>query len=234
MVPTIMSRSAWRGVKRGNSAPKRARSYRPHITLMYSIPQQAVTKGYWKSEFARAQPRAPDTFSSNQLVASSLRVRRTGTAASSPAPGCRRGDSGWLPSGRKMGSLPSANAVLLRPLERALAPHVDEAEGERSHEGEHLHVSEPAQSLCGEIAQQRSPRVDEDALDVEDDEEERDQVELHRMARVRVARGRRAALERRLLDGEDALRAEIAGEQADGEAHHPCQEEQDQDRQVGL
>src|SRR5207248_10337704 len=185
MVPTIMRRSAWRGVKRGNSAPKRARSYRPHITLMYSIPQQAVTNGYWNSEFARAQPSAPEIFCSNQLVASSLRVSSTGTAASSPGPGCSRGDSGTFPSGCMMGScLPSANAVLLGPLERALAPHVDKADCEGSHEGKHLQVREPAQSLCGEIAQQRSPRVDEDALDVEDDEEERDQVELHRMAGV--------------------------------------------------
>src|SRR5206468_8545037 len=171
MVPTIMSRSAWRGVKRGNSAPKRARSYRPHITLMYSIPQQAVTKGYWKSELARAQPRAPETLLSNQLVASSRRVSRTGTAASSPRAVCRRGDSGTFPSGCKMGSLPSANAVLLGPLERALAPHVDETDGEGCHEGEHLDESEPANPLRGEIAQERSPRVDEDALDVEDDEE---------------------------------------------------------------
>src|SRR3954470_17127329 len=189
MVPTIMSRSACRGVNRGDSAPKRAMSYRPHIALMYYIPQQAVTKGYWKSEFARAHPSAPETLCSNQVVASSLRVSRTGTAASSPAPGCRRGDSGTLPSGRKMGSLPSANAVLLRPLERALAPHVDEADGEGGHEGKHLQISEPAQSLCGEIAQQRSPRVDEDALDVEDDEEEGHQVELHRVAGGGVSRG---------------------------------------------
>src|SRR3954469_12833163 len=219
MVPPIMSRSACRGVKRGNSAPKRARSYRPHITLMYSIPQQAVTKGYWNSELARAQPSAPEILLSNQLIASSLRVSRTGTAASSPIPGGERDDSGTFPSGRKMGSLPSANAVLLGPLERALAPHVDEADGEGGHEGEHLYESEPAQSLRGEIAQERSPRVDEDALDVEDDEEEGHQVELHRMTGVRVASRRRATLERHLLDGEDPLRAQVARHHADGEAH---------------
>src|SRR2546430_2825022 len=200
---------------------------------MYSIPQQAVTKGYWKSEFARAQPSAPETFLSNQVVASSLRVSSTGTAASSPAPGCMRGDSGTFPSGHKMGSLPFANAVLLRPLERALAPHIEEADGEGGHEGKHLQIREPAQSLCGEIAQQRSPRVDEDALDVEDDEEERDQVELHRVAAVRVAGGGRAAPERRLLDREGALRAEVNRQDADGEAHHPRQEEQGEDRPVG-
>src|SRR5947209_6915870 len=146
-------------------------------------------------------------------------VSRTGTAASSPRAVCRRGDSGTFPSGCKMGSLPSANAVLLGPLERALAPHVDETDGEGCHEGEHLDESEPANPLRGEIAQERSPRVDEDALDVEDDEEERYQVELHRMTRMRIARRGRPALERRLLDGEDALRAQVPCEHADGEAH---------------
>src|SRR2546430_598460 len=187
---------------------------------MYSIPQQAVTKGYWKSEFARAQPSAPETFLSNQVVASSLRVSSTGTAASSPAPGCMRGDSGTFPSGHKMGSLPFANAVLLRPLERALAPHIEEADGEGGHEGKHLQIREPAQSLCGEIAQQRSPRVDEDALDVEDDEEERDQVELHRVAGGGGARGGGGALERGLLDGGDARRGAGRRPHAGGREPH--------------
>src|SRR5256886_1743533 len=138
MVPTIIKRSAWRGVKRGNSAPKGWLPYRPPIALMYSIPQHAVTKEYWKSDFPGPQPSAPESLPSNQPMASSRRVSRTGTAASSPAPGWRRGDSGTFPSGRKMGSLPSANAVLLRPLERALAPHVDEADGEGGHEGKHF------------------------------------------------------------------------------------------------
>src|SRR6266545_3407935 len=55
MVPTMMSRSAWRGEKRGNSAPKRAMSYLGAATDMYSMPQQAVTKGYENSENLRAQ-----------------------------------------------------------------------------------------------------------------------------------------------------------------------------------
>src|ERR1700674_3820320 len=113
---------------------------------MYSMPQQAVTNGYWKMEFALAQPSVSDILCSNQLIASSRRVSRTGTTFSSPRRGSgRRADSGTLPSGRKMGSLPSANENLLRPLERALAPDVHETQRKGSHEGEHLHVSEPAE-----------------------------------------------------------------------------------------
>ena len=45
MVPTTQSRSAWRGEKRGASAPKRAMSNRGLVSAMNSMPQQAVTKG---------------------------------------------------------------------------------------------------------------------------------------------------------------------------------------------
>src|SRR5450432_965198 len=55
MVPTMINRSACRGEKRGNSAPKRAMSYLGAATDMNSMPQQAVTNGYWKSENFRAQ-----------------------------------------------------------------------------------------------------------------------------------------------------------------------------------
>jgi len=100
MVPTIISRSAWRGEKRGNSAPKREMSYRPAIALMYSMPQQAVTKGYWKMELARAQPSALERFFSKKPMESSRRESSTGTLFSSPR---RRDDSGTFPSGRRMG-----------------------------------------------------------------------------------------------------------------------------------
>src|ERR1043165_2767473 len=61
IVPTMISRSAWRGEKRGNSAPKRAMSYLGAATDMNSMPQQAVTNGYWKSENFRAQFAAAST-----------------------------------------------------------------------------------------------------------------------------------------------------------------------------
>src|SRR6187431_2428080 len=55
IVPTMISRSACRGEKRGNSAPKRAMSYLGAATDMNSMPQQAVTNGYWNNENFRAQ-----------------------------------------------------------------------------------------------------------------------------------------------------------------------------------
>ena len=56
MVPTTMSRSDWRGEKRGSAAPKRSVSYSVELTAMNSMPQHAVTNGYGKSENLRAQP----------------------------------------------------------------------------------------------------------------------------------------------------------------------------------
>src|SRR5205809_7640549 len=62
IVPTMISRSAWRGEKRGNSAPKRAMSYLGAAVDMYSMPQQAVTNGYENSENFCAQRRASSSF----------------------------------------------------------------------------------------------------------------------------------------------------------------------------
>ena len=55
-VPTTISRSDWRGEKRGSAAPKRSVSYGLELTDMNSIAQQAVTNGYGNSENFRAQP----------------------------------------------------------------------------------------------------------------------------------------------------------------------------------
>src|SRR5437016_4300178 len=224
MVPTIINRSACRGEKRGNSAPKRAMSYRPAIALMYSMPQHAVTNGYWKMLFFRAQPSAFERFFSKNPMVSSSRPSITGTLFSSPP---SRADSGTLPSGRNIGSFISG-----APLERALAPHVNEADPERDHERKHLEVGEPAEAFAVQVAKERAPRVDEDAFDVEDDEEQCHQVELDRMSRVRVAGRRRSALERRLLDREDTPRTEHGREDADRHAENAGDDQQHQDREV--
>ena len=52
---------------------------------MYSMPQQAVTNGYWKSEYFRAQPRPFETSRSKKPCASSRRVVMAGTMSSSDA-----------------------------------------------------------------------------------------------------------------------------------------------------
>jgi len=70
-VPTTISKSAWRGEKRGSAAPKRSVSYGDALTAMNSIAQQAVTNGYGKIENLRAQP-----------ISSSLRVVRYSNEAS--------------------------------------------------------------------------------------------------------------------------------------------------------
>src|SRR5688572_18550778 len=76
MVPTTISRSDWRGEKRGSAAPKRSVSYGVELTAMNSMAQQAVTNGYGKSENLRAQP-----------TSSSLRVHRYSNAALAPVAG---------------------------------------------------------------------------------------------------------------------------------------------------
>src|SRR5262245_32118002 len=76
MVPTTTSMSACRGEKRGNSEPNRAMSYLGPAVAMNSIPQQAVTKGYWNSENLRAQLVAAASLvvwkGSNPMATSSL------------------------------------------------------------------------------------------------------------------------------------------------------------------
>src|SRR4029450_12910836 len=58
MVATTSSRSDCLGVKRGRRRPKRSVSKRGPVTDMYSMPQQAVTNGYWKKANFRAQASA--------------------------------------------------------------------------------------------------------------------------------------------------------------------------------
>src|SRR5206468_8794199 len=85
------------------------------------------------------------------------------------------------------GRRPAASA----PLERALAPDVGEAERQHEHEDRHLDEAEHP-----ERAEDHRPGIEEDHLDVEDDEEDRGQVELDREAPPRGPARRVAALER--------------------------------------
>src|SRR5882672_2010197 len=195
---------------------------------MYSMPQQAVTKGYWNMENLRAQPSVSESALSKKPMLSSRRVTRTGTLFSSPRSGATQ--ERFPPASPPEGGTGCRSRI---ELQRALAPDVQQADRKRHHEGEHLEVGEPAQAFAVQVAQQRAPRVDEHALDVEDDEEQRNQVEFDRMARMRVAEGGRAALERGLLDPGDPARPEHGREHADGKAEHARDQEQHQDRNVG-
>src|SRR5437762_9826458 len=85
------------------------------------------------------------------------------------------------------GRRPPASA----PLERALAPDVGEAERQHEHEDRHLDEAEHP-----ERAEGHRPGIEEDHLDVEDDEEDRGQVELDREAPPRGEIGRASCRER--------------------------------------
>ena len=68
----------------------------------------------------------------------------------------------------------------MSPIRAPLLPHVDERDDDDAQKAEHLDEAEPP-----EVAEVNGPRVDEDRLDVEDDEEDRRQVELHRQLQCR-------------------------------------------------
>src|SRR5438093_924725 len=148
------------------------------------------------------------------------------TARSTRAMACPRTSSPpWSAlAGRIAGSRSSRSAWVMQrsarrapsvPLERALAPHVDEPEREHEDEDAHLDEAEDA-----ERTEEDRPRVHEHHLDVEHDEEDGGEVELHREAAPRrTARGI-AALERGGLDGRAAAWPE---EHAGGDEHRPHQ-----------
>src|SRR5688500_7953587 len=118
---------------------------------MYSIPQHAVTNGYWKIENLRAQP-----------MASSSRVVRN-----------------------------PASPDMSLPIQGAVVPGVEEPHHEDPQEDDHLR-----QTLDTESPIHDGPRIEEHELDVEQDEENRDQVELDRDAADRDRQGRLSTLER--------------------------------------
>src|SRR5207247_2219969 len=119
---------------------------------MYSIPQHAVTKGYWKIENFRAQPIA----SSRRLVKNDVSV-----------------------------------AISL-PLQGAVVPGVNEAHHQDPQKDPHLD-----QAHGPERAVDHGPGIEEDELDVEQDEQDRGEIELDRQPPDGEREGLLSALERR-------------------------------------
>src|SRR2546428_13612535 len=62
----------------------------------------------------------------------------------------------------------------LLPIQTSFAPDVGQSDEQDAHEDQHLDEAEPLQ-----LAQEHSPRVEEDRLDVENDEQHRGQVKAH-------------------------------------------------------
>src|SRR5574340_293219 len=113
--PAQISRSAWRGLNRIASAPKRAMSYRLAPRAMTSIPQHAVANGSGHRDQRRAHFRG--------LRSSSTISRSRPT---------------WN-GGRVVTVLPGPRASVIIPLtsaelERALAPGVHVADQQDQHE----------------------------------------------------------------------------------------------------
>src|SRR5262245_9925864 len=113
------------------------------------------------------------------------------------------------------------------PLERALAPDVDEPEREDEEEDHHLDEPEDA-----EPAEEERPRVEEHHLDVEDDEEDGGEVELDREPAPRGAARHVAALERLLLDRRRAPGTEQRGDGEKYARHERRQREHGEHRDV--
>src|SRR6266508_5796258 len=84
----------------------------------------------------------------------------------------------------------------LLPIKAPFAPDMRQRDEQDAHEDEHLDEAEPLELVEGD-----RPRVEEDRLDVEDDEEHRRQVEAHGQAAVGGGVGDDA----RLIRGELAL-----------------------------
>src|SRR6185436_6420633 len=184
MVPTMISRSAWRGEKRGNSAPKRAMSYLGAATDMNSMPQQAVTNGYWNSENLRAQ-----------LAAASTLV-----VAKSRNPMCLLPTHGAL-----------APYVGERDHENA-HEHEDLADAEEGHAG--AAGARVQGARAGQLAVLDGPGVEERGLDVEHQEHDRDLVELHVEAGARAADDVRTAFVRYVLGFVEPARADVLGQRS--------------------
>src|SRR4029450_579379 len=150
IVPTTNSTSACRGENLGKPAPNRSTSECAHAVAMSPMPQQAVTKGYWKIENFRAHP-----------IASSSRLVRN-----------------------------PASLDISLPLQGAVVPGVIEPSHQNAQEDDHRRQAGNAESVVRD-----SPRIQEDELDVEQNDQNGSQIELNREAAARDGEGNLPALE---------------------------------------
>src|SRR5947209_9459519 len=121
------------------------------------------------------------------------------------------------------------------PFQRPPFPDVDVAHGENQDEHQHLHEQEPRPYPEGaRLPEDRRPGEQEHGLDVEDDEEHRDEIELHGEPLARVPERRHTALVGELFHGcgpppRDQMRG---GDHADRVRDH--EQQQQQEGRVGL
>src|SRR5215207_97909 len=234
--PETIITSAWRGLARKTSEPKRARSWRESVVAIISMAQQASPKVAGQSEDLRAQL----TSESSRVVmmsgsASAMkfskpirtpRLVRSGGARRRrvPRPDRARPPLRQFQRARLgLGLDPRAGA----PLEQTLLQDVDVADEEQHDERHHLDVDERGEPVIhDEAAEDDRPRQQEDQLDVEEDEDHRHEVELHREPLARGAHGVFAALvghrlrPRRLVLADELREQDVARGEAHGDEEH--------------
>src|SRR5215213_242016 len=234
--PETIITSAWRGLARKTSEPKRARSWRESVVAIISMAQQASPKVAGQSEDLRAQL----TSESSRVVmmsgsASAMKFSkpiRTPCGEPSGGAGGRRRDR-W--PGRALPRLfeferpglgLGLGACARAPLEQTLLQDVDVADEEEDDERHHLDVDERAEVVRREALEDDRPRDHENQLDVEEDEDHRDEVELHREALARRAHRVFAALvghrlrPRRLVLADELREQDVARGEAHGDEEH--------------
>src|SRR3954467_3545826 len=178
--PETIIRSAWRGDARKTSIPQRDRSYWPAPVAIISIAQHARPKVAGHIDCLRAQPIA------RSRVVSSTPRSTSSSISSGVVPSCTPSYRSTGMRGLLRGALLRERAlargdllglarrdVLMGPVEPALAPDIGVCGEHEPHEHSHLRQAEyPAPP------ERHRPREQEDRLDVEDDEQHRDDVEL--------------------------------------------------------
>src|SRR5919202_2147609 len=231
--PETIITSAWRGLARKTSEPKRARSWRASVVAIISMAQHASPKVAGHRDDLRAQL----TSESKRVVmtsgsASAMTLSKPIKNPSLSGGACRRRGLGRTPPRLRIGQRARLGLGLaprpLAPLEQPLLDDVDVADQEQHHEEHHLDVDQRAQAAPGggERAEDDRPGDEEDELDVEEDEDHRDQVELDREALARRAPGVSAALvghrlrPRRLVLADELREQDVARGEAHGDEEH--------------
>src|SRR5688572_11996162 len=208
-----MIRSETRGVARG-AMPKRSRSDRGPPACIISMAQQARPNIMYQSDDLRVQLRRSST-----LVVRTI----SGSELISDIQSSRR-----APEPRRLVTL---GGHLLQPLEVALRPDVDEADGQDADEHDDLDEREQALPAGDPVLEDGHDGIDEGQLDVEDHEHERDQVEADVEVDPGAAAGRLAA-----LVGGQLPRTRVRGAEEQAEPHHDAAEhepEQEEHEDVG-
>src|SRR3954453_1294420 len=194
--PERISRSAWRGEARNASKPKRATSTRAATIDIISIAQQARPNVAGKRAFERAQATALSI-----VVVSTRSSTYLSRSSPSRSPRSMSRARSWR-TRRSVASRPTFSRLtismtsVLAPLERATSPHVHEGDDEERDEDDGLDQGEGA-----EVPQLHRDRVEEHDLDVEQDEQHRDQVEADAEAEALLHLRGEAALVGVLLVG---------------------------------